>query len=244
MSSFACPHFDEAADRCLRLHCDCVPGRPGCVLRSTSVSLVPAEERVREREQRNSKRVAPDVTMTHLEGRIQTMQTTQAFFDLTAADLMSCEVITVPQEMSLPVATQVLAQAQIGGAPVVDSEGRCIGVFSTADLARRTQLEKRAVQKAPTVPGCVCSDWSMVEHEWDTLPAESVSWYMTADPVLVPPETRIGELAKMMVDAHIHRLIVAGADRRPTGIVSSTDVLAAVARAAREQSEPCIRPNS
>jgi predicted transcriptional regulator len=39
----------------------------------------------------------------------------------------------------------------------------------------------------------------------------------------------------MMVDAHIHRLIVAEDDHRPLGIVSSTDVLAAVARAAREQ---------
>ena len=165
------------------------------------------------------------------------MQTTQALFDLTAADLMSREVITVPQEMSLPVAAQALAQAQIGGAPVVDSEGRCIGVFSTVDLARRTQLEKRAAQRAPPVPRCVCSDWEVVEHDWDTLPAESVSWCMTVDPVLVPPETRIGELAKMMVDAHIHRLIVAGSDRRPTGIVSSTDILAAMACAAREHSE-------
>jgi CBS-domain-containing membrane protein len=163
------------------------------------------------------------------------MQTTQTLFDLTAADLMSREVITVPQEMPLPVAARVLAQAQISGAPVVDSEGRCIGVISTADLARRTQLEKRAAQKAPPIPGCVCSDWEVVEHDWETLPAESISWYMTADPVLVRPETRIGELARMMVDAHIHRLIVAGADRRPTGIVSCTDVLAALTRAAREQ---------
>lgn len=37
----------------------------------------------------------------------------------------------------------------------------------------------------------------------------------------------------MMVDVHIHRLIVAGEDRRPVGIVSSTDVLAAVARAVK-----------
>jgi CBS domain-containing protein len=56
---------------------------------------------------------------------------------------------------------------------------------------------------------------------------------MTADPVLVSPETRVGELARMMADAHIHRLIVTGADRRPTGLVSSTDVLAALARAAK-----------
>jgi CBS domain-containing protein len=163
------------------------------------------------------------------------MQTAQALFDLTAADLMSREVTTVPLEMSLPAAAQALAQAQIGGAPVVDSEGRCIGVFSTTDLARRAELEKRATQRVPTIPGCVCSDWEVVEHDWDTLPVESVSWYMTVDPIIVPPETRIGELAKMMVDAHVHRLIVAGGDRRPTGIVSSTDVLAAVAGAAREQ---------
>jgi CBS-domain-containing membrane protein len=39
----------------------------------------------------------------------------------------------------------------------------------------------------------------------------------------------------MMVDAHAHRLIVAGADGRPIGIVSGTDVMAAVARAARER---------
>jgi hypothetical protein len=38
------------------------------------------------------------------------------------------------------------AQAQNGGAPVVDSDERRIGVFSKADLGRRTQLEERAVQ--------------------------------------------------------------------------------------------------
>jgi CBS-domain-containing membrane protein len=171
--------------------------------------------------------------------RAQAVKTIPTLFDLTAADLMSREVITVPQDMSLRVAARVLADAQTGGAPVVDSEGRCIGVFSAADLARRAEIEKRAAQKAPIIPGCVCSDWAVVEHDWETLPAESVSWYMTADPVLVSPETRIGELARMMVDGHTCRLIVAGADGRPTGIVSSTDILAVLARAARQEELPC-----
>ncbi len=161
------------------------------------------------------------------------MITTQTFADLTAADIMSRDVVTMPQETPLSVAARLLAERQIGGAPVVDSDGRCVGVFSAADLARRKQREQRAARRAPAIAGCVCSEWEVVEHAWDTLPAEAVSWYMTADPVLVPPETPIAELARMMVDAHIHRLIVAGADRRPTGIVSSTDVVAAVARTAR-----------
>ncbi len=35
----------------------------------------------------------------------------------------------------------------------------------------------------------------------------------------------------MMIDAHIHRVIVVDKDERPIGIVSSTDILAAVAHA-------------
>jgi hypothetical protein len=50
MSSFSCPHFDLANDWCLRLDADCVPGRRGCVLSGRARFVVPAEERVRERE--------------------------------------------------------------------------------------------------------------------------------------------------------------------------------------------------
>jgi CBS domain-containing protein len=32
----------------------------------------------------------------------------------------------------------------------------------------------------------------------------------------------------MMLDAHIHRVVVVDKERRPLGVVSSTDVLAAV----------------
>ncbi len=60
---------------------------------------------------------------------------------------------------------------------------------------------------------------------------------MTPDPVLVLPETPLGELAQMMIDAHIDRLIVVAEDRRPLGVVSSTDVLAAVARAGEQAYE-------
>ncbi len=59
MSSFSCPHYDLANDRCLLLKTDCVPGRPGCVLRSTSGFAVPAEERIRlVAEEKKAKRAA------------------------------------------------------------------------------------------------------------------------------------------------------------------------------------------
>ncbi len=49
--SFACPHFCPDEDHCLRLKTDCVPGRRGCVLEGKAEFAVPAEQRVREREE-------------------------------------------------------------------------------------------------------------------------------------------------------------------------------------------------
>ena len=54
--SFSCPYFDFRDGSCSRLRADCVPGRPGCVLRENSVFLVPVEERLREREREQADR--------------------------------------------------------------------------------------------------------------------------------------------------------------------------------------------
>src|SRR5262245_28788033 len=55
---------------------------------------------------------------------------------LTAQDVMSREVVTIPRRMSLRDAARLLRQAQVSGAPVVDEQGRCIGVLSAADFLR------------------------------------------------------------------------------------------------------------
>lgn len=153
------------------------------------------------------------------------------FLALTAADLMSRNVIMIPREMSLRGAAHVLSQASVSGAPVIDEEGRCVGVVSATDFMRW-------MEEAPLLPEsgpgcmqapCVCSDWQVVDIEG--LPLEEVGEYMTADPVMVTSHARIAELARLMLDGHIHRLIVVDTEYRPIGIVSSTDILAAVAYA-------------
>lgn len=55
MSSFTCQHFDVANDWCLLLKTDCVPGRKGCILAGKSKFAVPAEERVRLKEEEREK---------------------------------------------------------------------------------------------------------------------------------------------------------------------------------------------
>jgi CBS-domain-containing membrane protein len=147
---------------------------------------------------------------------------------LTASELMSAAVMAVSEEMSLPTAAHLLAQAHVTGAPVVNSQGKCVGVISSSDFLRWADKSRRheVVHDAASE---LCLPWQLVEPEH--LPCEAVRNFMTRDPVVVAPHTTIGSLARMMIDAHIHRLIVVDSAGRPTGIISSTDVLAAVARA-------------
>jgi CBS domain-containing membrane protein len=145
---------------------------------------------------------------------------------LTAADLMSRDVVVIPRHLSLRTAAQLLSHARVGGAPVVDSRGRCVGVLSATDFLHRAKDDDTVL--CPRASACVCADWQMVEL--DLLPPDAVAAYMTPDPVTAPATTSVRDLARMMLDAHIHRVIIVDEYQRPVGIVSSTDVLAAVAR--------------
>ena len=168
--------------------------------------------------------------------------TTQPFFRMTAADLMSRHVVLVPQEMSLQGAARLLAQAQISGAPVVDCHGRCAGVISASDFVRAFMEGKHKAVHAPHGAEEFCFPWTMRTPE--SMPEGTVSHHMTADPVTVSPQAEIGELAQNMLDAHIHRVIVVDEERRPVGVVSSTDILAAVAEATRRARGSHVRLES
>ena len=159
----------------------------------------------------------------------------QPLLDRTAADVMSREVVTVPKEMSLRAAAHMLAQAGITGAPVVDAQGRCIGVLSSTDLIHWLDRGECAAKRRPSSHECVCSDWQMIDVEG--MPVDEVCRYMTTDLVTAIPETPIGDVARRMIDAHIHRVIIVNDQGRPIGIVSTTDILAAVAYAAQDRTE-------
>ena len=147
---------------------------------------------------------------------------------LTAADLMSTDVTAIPQHMSLRGAAHLLARFEISGAPVVDEQGRCVGVLSATDFVNWTDKGERAVRRDRNET-CVAahSAWQMLEEK--DLPVDEVHHYMTPDPVTITPLTPIGESARKMRDAHIHRLIVTDKEGKPVGVVSSTDLMAAMA---------------
>ena len=149
-------------------------------------------------------------------------------FSITAADLMSATLVTVPEEMSLKAAAHLLAAAAVTGAPVVNSKGHCVGVLSATDFVHWMDRE----HGGPSA--CAASPASWAAHsmgEVGELPDQAVRDYMTHDPVTVFVTATIGELARKMIDVHIHRVIVVDNSGKPIGIVSSTDLLAAMAQA-------------
>jgi CBS domain-containing protein len=151
----------------------------------------------------------------------------RSFLNLTAADLMTTPVRTIPQEMSLREAAHLFTSERISGAPVVNPDGRCIGVLSSSDFV--TWVGKNGNGKAIHF----VAPWGEMIAIEDSADNE-IRHYMTAQPVMLPPSASLGELAQNMVDAHIHRVLVVGDQNRPLGIVTSTDILAAVACAAQQ----------
>ncbi|MCS6852977.1 MAG: CBS domain-containing protein [Gemmataceae bacterium] len=156
----------------------------------------------------------------------------QTFLSLTAADLMTKAVVMIPQEASLQHAAHLLGQARITGAPVIDADGRCVGVLSASDFVLWAEKGEHAARRRPEAEAAPVLAWQLPSGEQPA--RESVHRFMTSDPVTASPGTSIGDLARMMVDAHIHRIVIVDPEHRPLGIVSSTDILAAVARVAQE----------
>jgi len=72
------------------------------------------------------------------------------------------------------------------------------------------------------------------------LPRGAVRRYMTTDGDTVEPQTPLPELARIMIDAHIHHVIVVDGRRRPIGVVSSSDILAALAGAGSRPGRPIV----
>ena len=65
------------------------------------------------------------------------IETGNPCLSLTAGDLMSRDVETIDADLPLYAAAAKLVRLGVHGAPVVDGQGRCVGVLSVSDLARR-----------------------------------------------------------------------------------------------------------
>jgi CBS domain-containing protein len=148
---------------------------------------------------------------------------------LVARDLMNEEVITVSVDWTARQLAEFLTDNEISGAPVVDEQGHVVGVVSLSDLAR-SEAEGGRLIPDQSDPGYWVRGWEekASADELRGLHVEEdgpmVRDLMNPAVFSVDEETPISEVARSMIDARIHRVLVTRG-RRIVGIVSSTDLL-------------------
>ena len=126
--------------------------------------------------------------------------------------VMSSVVVTIADTSTVEQAWQVLAQGNLGQAPVVDAQGMLIGLFTRADLLRPERL-----------PGP-----DSHTEAWAEMLAQSVVDVMWTPVPSVSSDADIRRVARVLLDSGLPGLPVADDDGRVTGFVSRSDILRAV----------------
>lgn len=146
---------------------------------------------------------------------------------IVAMDLMTTDVLTVNQEMTVSELAGFLSDNEIAGAPVENGGGKVVGVVSVVDIARMNseQADHTAWDGADSY-----------QQDWDRSLGDGIRIYNLGDdrsmvrdimnPAIhsVSAEATVSEVAEKMLRYHLHRVLVTEQDRL-AGIISSSDLL-------------------
>ena len=124
-------------------------------------------------------------------------------------DVMSRNVITVTKDLSIRKLIMLMGEHRITGAPVVDEEGRLIGIVSGKDIIS-------------AIDHLLQVNLSLDEQKDHKGRFNWVEGIMTTNVVTTEEEQDVREVFQLMVDRKIHRVPVVR-EGKPVGIVSSQD---------------------
>ena len=126
---------------------------------------------------------------------------------------MTPDPITVKLNTSLPEVHQIMVSEEIRRLPVVDEDGRLLGIVTLGDV--------RGAQPSPATS---LSIWEM-NYLLSSLDVQRI---MTPDPITVQPEQTIGEAARIMLENRISGLPVTETDGSLVGIITESDIFSMV----------------
>ena len=131
--------------------------------------------------------------------------------DLRVADLMTIHPVAVSVDASIEDGEELLRVHRISGLPVVDADGRLVGVISLTDLL---YLSVPSVQ-------------ALIRHHEHGIRVGEV---MSTPPVTIESTATLREAAQLMHEDRLHRLVAVNADGRPIGVISAMDFVALAAK--------------
>jgi CBS domain-containing protein len=147
----------------------------------------------------------------------------------SVGEIMERDPVTAGPDDDVESVIRLLREHELPGVPVVDGDGRCIGIVTESDLVLRDQQADLHLPYHLDIMGGVIWLESMKHFEGRLRKAfaSSVSEMMTSDPITVTPETEVSEAGRLISERGHNRLPVVE-DGRLVGVVTRLDVLEAL----------------
>ena len=129
----------------------------------------------------------------------------------TAADVMTQEPVRTSPEASLAEAAHLMVERRCKRLPVVDAQGRLVGILSRVDVLRTMGDDYPAPARAPAGA--------------DGAPARVVGDLMRRDVPQLQADAPLGEVLDAVTSTRLNRAIVVDGERRVLGMVADGDLL-------------------
>jgi CBS-domain-containing membrane protein len=142
----------------------------------------------------------------------------------TAADVMTRDVITVTPKTSLRDLASVIAKKHINGVPVLDDDGKLLGVVCESDLVAQNKplhIPTVFVILDAVIP--LENPWRL-QKDFKRLTATTVEEIYSRPAVTVSPNADLSEVARLMVEKKFYTIPVMDGEKL-VGILGKADVI-------------------
>jgi CBS domain-containing protein len=146
-------------------------------------------------------------------------------------DIMEATPVTVSPETSVEDVVGTLREHELPGVPVVDGDGRCVGIVTEADLVLPDEQGDLHIPHYVNLFGgtVFLEPLGRFEQRLRKAFASTAADMMTSKPDTVAPDTTVQEAARLIHRSGHNRLPVVE-DGRLVGVVTRLDVLGALAQ--------------
>jgi CBS domain-containing protein len=146
-------------------------------------------------------------------------------------EIMDSEPETVAPDTPVEDVVRLLRENELPGVPVVDGDGRCVGIVTEADLVLPDDQGDLHIPHYINLFGgtVFLEPLGRFEKRLRKAFASSAADMMTSDPDTVDPDTSVRDAARLIHETGHNRLPVVDGDGRLVGVVTRVDVLGALA---------------
>jgi len=150
--------------------------------------------------------------------------------DLQVRDVMTTAVVTVDASSNLYDATVAFAVNGISGAPVIDENGKLVGVLSETDILTFVKtLQEEIHRKEPDTSFLSVPLEEILKDEklagvYRDISGKNVREIMSEDVLTVSPNTSVMEAIDLMIKRDVNRVPVVDHDKI-VGIVTKGDII-------------------